>query len=189
MKRTVFSKACVVVLGLGLALGWPLSAVAQDTKAKKSPSDRIVKLVMSAAFAGMPEKLPNRKGEMVKLDLSDPKKYMIPLDDARRVIRRSYMSAKADLCGLTKLEQRHFRTIMRHELSLKKWTSYQLTYIDMLHATTGAMITGSYAVGEDAKKKDDPSKDRRNTYKCSAAERERWKAAVEADMKQFAQAK
>jgi len=183
MKITLFSKACVIALGLGLVPVWPLSVVAQDTNQKESPSDRIVALIMSTAFSGMPEKLPNNKGEMITLDLSDPKKYMIPFDDARRIIRRAYMSAKVDLCGLRDLERRHFKSIMRYELALKKWTSYQLTYIDILHATTGAVMTGSYTVGEDAKKKDDPSKDRRITYKCSPEERERWKAVVAADIK------
>ena len=183
MKKTLFSMVCTLAFGLAFGPFLALSATAQDTKQNKSPNDRVVSLIMSTAFAGMPDKLPNHKGEMVKLDLSDPKKYMIPLDDARRVIRRAYMSAKADLCGLTSLERRHFESIMRREMALKKWTSYQLTYIDVLHATTGTVMTGSFSVGDEANKKDDSSKDRRNTYKCSAKERKRWRVAVEADIK------
>ncbi len=120
MKRTLFSWACVIALGLGLALVQSLSVTAQVTKQKKSTNDSTVRLIMSAAFSGMPEELPNLKGEMVKLDFSDPKKYMIPLDDARRVIRRAYLSAKAELCGLKDIERRHFESIMRREIALKK---------------------------------------------------------------------
>lgn len=195
MKRTVFSKACVVALGLGLALGWALSAVAQDTKAKKSPSDRIVRVIMSWALAGIPDTLPGPDGKIVKIDRSDPKKFIIPLDDARRIIKQAWISSHADLCGLVDIQRQHFESIMRYERSKKgqkgkrKWSSFQMTYIDILIAATSNIRTGTLTVGSDTKKQDDGSEDIRNKFKCSADERERARAAVEADIKRLAQAK
>jgi hypothetical protein len=185
MKRTLLSRGCAIALGLVLVSGVAASAVAQDsTEKNKKLSDRTVRVIMGTAFAGIPESLPKPNGEVVKLDRSDPKKFLIPLDDARRIIIKSVLSARADLCGLKDLERKHFLSIMRHEKALEKWTSYQLTYIDILHATTGIYMTGASATGDTAKKKMDGSEDRRNDYSCSPEERERVRAAVEAELKQ-----
>lgn len=197
MKKKLVSFCCAVALGLGLAAAASNAALAQNitNKKDKALSDRTVRVIMGYAFAGIPESLPNPKGEMVKVDRSDPKKFMIPLDDARRIIIQATISARADLCGLKDIQREHFESIMRHERGKKnakgerKWTPYQMTYIDVLIATTTAVMTGSSAVGEDAKKADDPSEDIRANYKCTADERERARAAVEANIKQLAQAK
>lgn len=187
MKKTVFSISCGVAVALGIATVGSLGAAAQEAKKQSKLSDRTVRVIMGAAFAGIPDELPSPDGKKVKIDRSDPKKFMIPLDDAREIIIKSVMSARAELCGLTDLKRKHFESIMRRELARKKWTPFQMTYIDVLQATTEIFMTGSQAIGEDAKKEDDPSKDIRNTYKCSSEERQRVKAAVEQDIKELAQ--
>ena len=67
MKKSLYFKVCTVVLGLGLlsALAMPLAA--QDTKEKKKPNDRTVRVIMSWAFAALPEKfIRNRCGKAKK---------------------------------------------------------------------------------------------------------------------------
>lgn len=184
MKRMLLSVGCAVVLGLTSVS----AGMAQEKKKEAKLSERTVRVIMGTAFAGIPDTLPKPGGEMVKVDRSDPKKFMIPVEDAREIIISAVLSARADLCGLKKLEREHFKSIMRKELASKKWSSFQMTYIDVLHATTGLFMTGSQAVGEDAKKKDDPSEDIRAKYKCSDEERDRVKAAVESDIKKLVQA-
>ena len=52
---------------------------------------------------------------MVKLDKSDPNKYLIPLDDARHVIRVATRSAYAEVCQLFELEKANFDAMIRTE--------------------------------------------------------------------------
>ncbi len=195
MKRAVFSKACMVALGSGIVLSLVLPVVGQETGEKTKPSDRVVRVIMGWAYAGIPETLPGPNGKMFKIDRSDPKKFMIPLEDARRVIRQATISARADLCGLRDIQRQHFESIMRYERSQKntkgkrKWSAFQMTYIDILIAATSNVMTGTNAAGEDTKKKDDGSQDIRANYKCSPEERARAGAAAEAEIKRLAQVK
>ena len=186
MKRTMFSKVCAVALGAGIALSLAIPVVAQEKKEKKKPSDRVVRVIMGFAFAGIPEQAPNSKGKIVKIDRSDPKKFLIPFEDARRIIRISSLSARANLCGLKKLADQHFLKLMKAEKALGKWTPYQKTYIQVLHATTSNFMTGSKSSGEDAKKNDDGSSDVKNTYKCPPDQRDEVRAAIEADIVELA---
>ena len=182
MQKTLLSMGYVVVLGLGLVLNLASPVMAQDAKKKKKPSDRTVRVIMGWAFAAIPETV-KRGGKEVKLDRANPKDFYIPVDDARRVIRVSIRSANADLCGLNKMEVRNFLKLMSSEKALKKWTPNQITFIKQLHIATGLVMTGSSRVGDDPDKKDDGADDARNKYKCSAEERERIRAAVEAYIK------
>ena len=182
MKKTSFSMGYVVVLGLGLVLSLASSVAAQDAKEKKKPSDRTVRVIMGWAFAAIPETV-KRGGKDVKLDRANPKDFYIPVNDARRVIRVSMRSANADLCGMTKMEARNFLKLMSSEKALKKWTPNQITFIKQLHIATGLVMTGTSKAGDDSGKKDDGANDARHRYKCSAEERERIRAAVEAYIK------
>ena len=182
MKKTLFSMGYVVVLGFGLVLSLAWSVAAQDANEKKKPSDRTVRVIMGWAFAGIPETV-KRGGEDVKLDRANPKDFYIPIDDARRVIRVSIRSANADLCGLNEMNARNFLKLMSSEKALKKWTPNQITFIKQLHIATSLVMTGSHKVGDDVNKKDDGADDARNKYKCSAEERERIQAAIEAYIK------
>ena len=200
MTKKLLRLICAGALGLGLGLSSgaiPLAAAqtaaAPEAKpqaeqsSKKKPSDRTVRVIMGYAFAALPDSVPKRSGEIVQLEREkQPEKFMIPIEDARRIIRRASLSARADLCGLKDLERKHYGNMMKHERAEKKWTSYQFIFIDLLHATTGLVMTGTVQAGDEAKKPDDESKDARKDYVCSPQERERIKAAVEADIKALA---
>jgi len=199
MTRKFLRLICAGALGFGL-ISAPVAVAAAQTAAdpqakqsdenteKKKPSDRAVRVIMGYAFAAIPESVPKRDGEMIKLDREEPDKFMIPIDDARRIIRRASLSARADLCGLKDLERKHFGNIMKHERTAKKWTSYQFIFIELLHATTGLVMTGSVQAGDEAAKEDDASKDARSEHICSPQERERIKTAIEEDIKSLASA-
>jgi len=188
MIKTVLSLSFSVVLGVTIAAGSYSVATAQEKSKETKLSERTVRVIMGTAFAGIPESMSKANGEVVKVDRSDPKKFLIPIEDARTIIISAVLSARADLCDLKDLGHKHFKTIMERENARKKWTESQMTYINVLHATTGLYMTGSTAVGEDVKKKDDPDSDFKKNYKCSDDERTNVKAAVEQDIKKLAQA-
>jgi len=181
-----FGRACL--LGAVVIAVAPLAVSAQEKKEDSKLSERTVRVIMGMAFAAIPDQLPKPDGKMVKIDRSDPKKFMIPMDDAREIIVRSVLAGRAELCGLSELKAEHFKRMMKRERARDKWSSYQMIYIDHLAATTETFLTGQQAVGDDAKKKLDPKDDAKNKYKCSDEQRAKVKAQLEDDIKQLAQA-
>lgn len=184
MKKTLFSWVCVIALGLGLALVQAHSVAAQDTKKKKSPNDRTVRVIMGWAFAAVPEKIKTKDGKEITLDRSDPNKFMIPIDDARRIIRVAMRSTNAKICGLAKLEGQNFLKMMANEKALGKWSREQIKFIQMLHISAGLVITGGFTVGEEAEREQDGKNDNLKKYSCSEEQRLRVKARIEAYLKQ-----
>ena len=55
---------------------------------------------MTYAFSVIPEQQPGPDGKPVKVDKTDPKVFLIPDEDARRVIRAATRSAYAEACEL-----------------------------------------------------------------------------------------
>jgi hypothetical protein len=193
MKTKMLRRSGAVALALGMLTALAYPAAAQEKEDKKL-SDRTVRVILGLALAAIPEELPGPDGKMVKIDRSDPNRFMIPLEEGRRIIVQATLSARADLCGLKELERKHFESIMRHELARnnkkgeKLWSPLQLTYIDHIIATTNSVMTGTMSAG-DERKKDDGSQDVQASYTCSPDERDRAREAVEANIKQLAQAK
>jgi hypothetical protein len=179
MKKSLYFKAGKIAMGLGLLLAFAMPVAAQDTKAKKKPNDRTVRVIMSWAFAALPEKFKFADGQEIKIDRGDPKKFYIPVDDARRVIRVAMRSSNADLCGLTKLQVGNFRKMMSDEKALGKWSRNQIIFIKQLHIATGLVVTGGFVAGKDAESKSDGANDRRNKYNCSDKERSRIRDSIE----------
>jgi hypothetical protein len=90
---------------------------------------------------------------MVKLDKSDPNKYLIPLDDARRVIRVATRSAYAEVCQLFELEKSNFNAMIRTE-RMRAWTAEQMMFIHALHTFATSYFAGNVKItqqDEDAK--------------------------------------
>jgi len=212
MKQSLYLKVSTVALGLALAGAFALPVAAQGAekkqsalqsakgpqqlppgavqviKAKKRPNDRTVRVIMSWAFAALPEKFKFANGKEITIDRSDPKKFYIPLDDARRVIRVAMRSANADLCGLQKLQVNNFRKMMKEEKVLGKWSPNQIIFIKQLHIATGLVVTGGFVAGEETASDKDGSNDERNKYKCSDKERTRVTTSIETYLAQAAKA-
>jgi len=141
---------------------------------------------MSWAFAALPEKFKFADGEETKIDRGDPKKFYIPVDDARRVIRVAMRSSNADLCGLQKLQINNFRKMMNNEKALGKWSRNQIIFIKQLHIATGLVVTGGFVAGKEAESDKDVSNEQRNKYNCSDKERARVTASIETYLAQSA---
>jgi hypothetical protein len=91
--------------------------------------------------------VPDPSGELVKLDKSDPNKYLIPIDDARRVIRVATRSAYAEVCQLFELEKANFDAMIRTE-RLRAWTAEQMMFMHALHTFATSYFAGNVKITE-----------------------------------------
>ena len=91
--------------------------------------------------------MPDPSGELVKLDKSDPNKYLIPLDDARRVIRVATRSAYAEVCQLFELEKANFEAMIRTE-RMRAWTAEQMMFMHALHTFATSYFAGNVKITE-----------------------------------------
>lgn len=146
MIRTVSSLGRALALALAVGMLGAGPAAAQDKAGKNQPSDRTVRVIVSLAWSLVPEKDKTVDGEEIKIDKSSPKKYMIPMGDARRVIKIANRTAKAAKCRLPELEVMNHRQLLSNEKDRGKWTEEQLYFIHRVHLTTVIVATGN--IGE-----------------------------------------
>ena len=60
---------------------------------------------MTYALSIIPDTYPGPDGKPVKVNKDDPNKFVIPVDDARRIVRAATRSAYAEVCDLKDLER------------------------------------------------------------------------------------
>jgi hypothetical protein len=151
---------------LALLMGAPLRAaddngvrpvaeeLGQRTKPEAAPggaqkgglSDSAVRVLMTYAFSVIPDETPGADGKALKVDKSDPNKFLIPTEDARRVIRVATRSAYAEVCELPELEKANYRTLMKGEEAKNVWTREQMLAINALHMFAVSYFTGSIKI-------------------------------------------
>ena len=112
----------------------------------KGMSDSSVRVLMTYAFSIIPEETIGEDGKAVKTDKSDPNKYFIPTEDARRVIRAATRSAYAEVCELPDLGRLNFETLMKSERARDTWSQEQLVMINALHLFSVSYFTGNMKV-------------------------------------------
>jgi hypothetical protein len=115
---------------------------------KDKLSDSAVRVMSTFALSILPDEIPTKSGEMVKLDKSDPSKYLIPLDDARRVIRVATRSAYAEVCDLPDFEKANYETLMRSEQARQTWSADQMMFIRALHTFATSYFAGNVKISE-----------------------------------------
>ncbi|MEZ5875772.1 MAG: hypothetical protein R3D30_13475 [Hyphomicrobiales bacterium] len=112
---------------------------------QKGMSDSAVRVLMTYAFSIIPEEVPGPDGKTVKTDKSDPKKYFIPTDDARRIIRAATRTAYAEVCGVPELGKANFDALMKGEQG-RNWTPQQIEMINALHIFSVSYFTGNIKI-------------------------------------------
>jgi hypothetical protein len=116
--------------------------------ASKGLSDSAVRVMSTFAVSILPDQIPSPDGKtVVKLDKSDPNKYLIPIDDARRVIRVATRSAYAEVCQLQDLEAANLAAMMRSERT-HGWTQDQMMFIRALHTFATSYFAGNVKITE-----------------------------------------
>ncbi|HEX9753809.1 MAG TPA: hypothetical protein VGA46_10255 [Methyloceanibacter sp.] len=123
-------------------------AVAPETQQKGGLSDSSVRVLMTYAFSFIPEEKPGPDGKAVKVDKSDPNKFLIPNDDARRVIRAATRSAYAEACELPDLAKANYQTLIKSEEARKVWSEQQLLMIYALHMFSASYFSGGVKISE-----------------------------------------
>lgn len=109
-------------------------------------SDRSVNVMSSLAFSIMPQEYPGPDGKPIKVNKANPNKFLIPIDDARRIIRVATRSAYAEACELPELERANFEALMKSEEARKTWTREQLLFIRALHIFSVSYFTGNMKI-------------------------------------------
>jgi hypothetical protein len=109
----------------------------------KGLSDSSVRVLMTYSFSLIPNQVLGPDGKPTKVDKSDPNKFLIPGDDARRVIRAATRSAYAQVCNLPKLAEANYETMINGEKAKKTWTNEQLLMIEALHLFSVSYFTGN----------------------------------------------
>ena len=130
-------------------LGNRTKAPEAEQSTSKGLSDSAVRVMSTFALSILPDQVPDPSGEMVKLDKSDPNKYLIPLDDARRVIRVATRSAYAEVCQLYELEKANFDAMIRTE-RMRAWTAEQMMFLHALHTFATSYFAGNVKITEQA---------------------------------------
>ena len=113
---------------------------------KSGLSDSAVRVLMGYAFSVIPEQQAGHDGKQVKLDKSDPNKFLIPTEDARRIIRAATRSAYAEACELPDLAQANYQALMRSEGAKKTWTEPQLLMVNALYLFSASYFAGNVKV-------------------------------------------
>ena len=109
-------------------------------------SDSAVRVLMTYALSIIPDEYPGPDGKPIKVDKGDPNKFVIPVDDARRIIRAATRSAYAEVCDLKDLGRANFQTLMKGEEAKKVWSKDQMLLISALHMFSVSYFTGSIKI-------------------------------------------
>lgn len=123
-------------------------AAAAETQQQGGMSDNAVRVLMTYAYSLIPETQVGADGKPAKIDKSDPNLFLIPNEDARRVIRAATRSAYAEACQLEALALANYQAMMQSEEAKKVWSGPQLLMINALHKFSAAYFAGNAKITE-----------------------------------------
>ena len=108
-------------------------AVAQK---KGGISDRTVRKLATIAWAHIPDEVAKPDGTRIKVRGVPVDKFLLSMEDHRRVVRIAERSAQARICGMRDLETANHAKMMQLEEQSKRWSNEQLAWIHWLHTVT-----------------------------------------------------
>ncbi len=124
----------------------PAAATPEGDQKSGGLSDTAVRVLMTYALSIIPDSYPGPDGKPIKVEKGDPNKFVIPVDDARRIVRAATRSAYAEVCDLKDLERANFQALMRSEEAKKMWSKDQMLLISALHMFSVSYFTGSIKI-------------------------------------------
>jgi hypothetical protein len=124
------------------------AATTPEAQQKGALSESAVRVLMTYAFSIIPDTGTGTDGKPVKVDKSDPNLFLLPVDDARRVIRAATRSAYAEACELEDLARANYQALMKSEQVKKVWSEPQLLMIHALHMFSTAYFSGNAKISE-----------------------------------------
>ena len=169
---------------LGLVVIGALCAVSSAAFAQDI-SDKSVEAFMDYAWSMTPAKFTKPSGAVVEVNKKEREKVIVPVENAREIIRAGRMTAHAQLCELPDLQVLNYRSLMKRESDKKKWTEQQMIYVNQLHLTTVMLLTGKIQlVEQEGGGKQPVVKDTRGEAKsCSEEQRKKVKDIIDAYLK------
>lgn len=173
--------AGIKCIGASLAM---LGLVAGPAAAQDEMSEKAVKTVMDYAWLQLPAQYTTKDGKTIITDKKNRDSAMVPLDEAREVIKVGHRSAHAQICDLKEDQILNRNSLMKRELEKKKWSDQQLLYIQQLHLTTVMLMTGTVKVVEKVDGKDVVTDEKPPTASaCTDEQRAKVKEAVASYLK------
>jgi len=183
------------IIGLLAGLAFAAAATAQTSAASKGDKEsggndqlsaKSVRLITGFALTTIPSEIKQPDGTVLKIDTKNLKNILVPLEDARRIILVARNSAHAQMCDMPELQAENYLAMMRQEHAKKKWSKEQMLFINRLHLFTVMWLTGNVRFLEKDGKKEpqviaEPDKNKKK--ECSAEEKEKVKANIEAFLK------
>src|SRR6185312_3466381 len=124
------------------------ATVTPEAQQKGGLSDSAVRVLLTYAFSLIPETTKGPDGKPAKVDKSDPNVFLIPDEDARRIIRAATRSAYAEACDLGDLARSNYNTLMQTETAKKIWSEQQLLMINALHMFSSSYFSGNAKITE-----------------------------------------
>ena len=121
---------------------------------KSKLSDSAVRVLMTYAFSIIPDEIDGPDGKKIKVDRASPNAFLVPVEDARRVIRVATRSAYAEVCGLPELERANYQTLVKGEEQRKIWSRDQMIFIKALHMFSVSYFTGNIKIKEEPAKEE-----------------------------------
>lgn len=143
-----FGTAIKMALSAGLLVAVGAGIASPAMAGEGELSDKSVQVFMDYAWGLTPQQFSKQDGTIIVVDKSKRQDVMIPLDEAREVIRVGRISAHAQICNLPEDQALNHRSLMRREVEKKKWTDQQTLFINQLHLTTVMLLTGKIKVVE-----------------------------------------
>jgi hypothetical protein len=125
-----------------------MAAAATSAGAADELSEKSVQVFMEYAWSLTPQQYSKKDGTVIVVDKTKKADVLVPVDIAREVIKVGRISAHAQVCNLAEDQQLNYRSLMKRQTDLKKWTDQQLLYISQLHLTTVMLLTGKIKLVE-----------------------------------------
>jgi len=145
MRKALLSCLSLIAITGMMWVGAAQPASAQDQK--KQPSDRTVDFLKTFVEGFLiPEEIPLGDGTKMKVDRANEaemKKFAIPRDDMRRIIRIAYNGATAEICERYDLQEAAYSWMKFKEFRDEKWTKRQRFFISRLYVATVMWQTGA----------------------------------------------
>lgn len=146
MKRALSSRVRAAVLAGVLAVACASPAPAQEQEGESQLSDQTVDFLTTFVKGFLiPEEIPLPDGGKLKVDRGDEaemKKFDIPAEDKRRIIRIAYNGATAEICDRVDLQVMAYRWMKEQEYDKEKWSQRQMFFISRLFMATVMWQTG-----------------------------------------------
>lgn len=162
------------------------SSGANDSAGDQQLSTNSVNLITKFALTTIPTEIKQPDGSVLKIDIDNVEKIVVPVEDARRIIMVARNSAHAQLCDLPELQAENYLALMRLEQAKEKWSKEQMLFINRLHLFTVMWLTGNVQLletGEGEKPRVISTPKNTQVRNCSPEDKESVKANIEAFLK------